>query len=68
MELNGFRVGKEKNENLSLSAYVVQTTSKQSLRVDDRTKMTVKCTKKKKRKLLVRSVQTIVFNVRYANL
>ena len=40
-------------------AYVVQATPKQSLRVADRTKMTVKCTKKNP---LMRSVQSIVFN------
>ena len=45
MELKGFRV-----ENLLLSAYLVQTTSKQSLRVADRTKVTVKCTEKKEDK------------------
>ena len=58
IELKGFRV-----ENLLLSAYLVQTTSKQSLRLADRAKVTVKCAeKKKKRKPLVLSVQTIVFN------
>ena len=40
----------EKKENLLLSAYLVQTTSKQLLRVADWTKMAVKCTEKKEEK------------------
>ena len=50
---------------MKLSVHVVQTTPKQSLRVADRTKMTVKCTKK------IRSCEAcklVFLIVRYANL